>query len=111
MRPARRRFVTRARAGSRTGTDGTTRASLFEEYSRRKPALRVQGSLDGANVLDPVSSVELDEQLLLDRVPADAVLRERRTAQPDDLASERDNRRLPRLDIVERSRNDVRVEV
>ena len=48
------------------------------------------------------------KQLLLDRIASDAVLGERRAAQPNHLAAERENRLLARLDVGHRSRDDVR---
>ncbi len=44
-------------------------------------------------------------------MPADAVLGERRPAQPNHLAAECQDRFLPRLHVGERSRDDVRVQV
>ena len=78
---------------------------------RRELPSRIDRALDGAHFVDPFRAVQLAEQLLLHRVPADAVLGERRSAEPDHLAAERQDRGLARLDVGHRSRDDVRVQV
>src|SRR6185436_15118835 len=82
-----------------------------KKHAWRKLPLGIDRALDGAHFFDAGVPVERPEKLLLHRIAADAMLRKGRSAQPYHFPPERQDGGFAGVDVRDRSRDYVRVNV
>ena len=82
-----------------------------EQHAGRHFPARIDGSLDASHLLDSRARVEIHQQMLFDRVPADAVLGKWRASETDRFLADGEHRRLSSFDLDGRSRQDVGVQI
>src|ERR1051326_807829 len=90
--------------GVRPGSSGPTWAAPglgpAEDDPRRELPLGIERQFDRAHLVDRAIAVELPQQRLLERAPADAVLGERAAAEPRGLAAEFENGLAAGHDVI-----------
>src|SRR4030095_5515627 len=83
----------------------------LEQYAGGQLALGIERPFDGAHLLNGRIAIELLQQLLLDRIPPDAVLGERAAAEARAFAAEVEQRVLAGDDVIVRAGQHVGMDV